>query len=218
MHAGFPCMTQSLTDVMTVGAKEGRIDGFFERAGAKLLAHGVAAALNLGFGFVMRGSLFSRRQGRRAEEFFRENFEITDPEAPGGIRYYQGKILIRTDKPEDDMNVLLKFCPQPDSIYVGGTLGAVRKALFGTALDGTAVIATEVLTEEEADRRVKDPDQVDLVISFKDVKTIVGLVGRKDLEIGNLLLENVVRMKGNVGHLFKVGAVGVNVQMALGLA
>jgi len=25
-------------------------------------------------------------------------------------------------------------------------------------------------------------------------------------------------MKGNVGHLFKVAAVGVNVQMALGLA
>ncbi len=218
MHGGYPCLTQNFNTVMTLGARQGRVDGLLERAGAKLLAHGLAVALNVGFGFVMRGSLLSRQRGRRAEEFFRENFEFIDPEAPGGHRYYQGKILIRTDKPEDDMNVLLKFCPDPDAIFTGGALGAVKKALLGTALDGTAVIATEVLTEEEADRRVRDPEQVDLVISFKDVKTIVGLVGRADLDIGTLLLENVVRMKGNIGHLFKFGAIGVNIQMALGLA
>ena len=217
MHAGFPCLTQNFNTVLTVGAKEGRIDGLLERAGGKLLAHGMAAALNVGLGFVMRGSLLSHRQGRRAEEFFRENFEIIDPEAPGGRRYYQGKILVRTDKPEDDMNVLLKFCPNPEKIFTGGVFGALKKTLFGTALQGTAVVGTEVLSEEEAARRARDPEAVDLVISFKDVKTIVGLVGRRDLEIGSLLLENVVRMKGNVGHLFKFGAIGVNIQLALGL-
>ncbi len=218
MHAGFPCLTQDFNNVVTLGAREGHVDGLLERAGGRFLAAGMAAALNLGLGFVMRGSLFSRSQGRRAEEFFRENFEITDPEAPDGVRYYKGKILIRTDKPEDDMNVLVKFCPDPDAIFTGGAFGALRKALFGTALNGAAVVGTEVLREDEAERRAQDPDQVDLVISFKDMKTIVGLVGEGDLDIGSLLLENVVRMKGNVGHLFKFGAIGVNIQMALGLA
>lgn len=218
MHAGFPCFSQEMNGLLRLGAKDAKIDGLLERAGGTLLAHGMAALLKAGFCFVMRYSLFSRRQAGKAEEFFRENFEIRDPEAPNGIRYYQGKILVRTEKPEDDMNVYLRFCTEPEALFRKGLLGSIQKALFGTALDTSAVVSTEVLSEKDAEKLQKDPDKVDLVISFKDVRSIVGLVGKPNIDMGSLLIENVVQMKGNVGHLFKFGAIAKNIELALGRA
>ncbi len=218
MHAGFPNLTGNVSTVLRLGWSKGKVSRMVERSGGKLLAHSMARILDIGLAFVMRGSVLSRSQGRKAEGFFRENFEIRDPDTPSGIRYYQGKFLVRTSKPEDDMNVYLKFCPEPEALFTGGWRGRVKKALFGTALNSWAVVETDTLTEERAEMLAHDPEMVDLIISFKDVRAIIGLAeAGQDFDMGQLLLENVVQMKGNVGHLFKFGAIGNNIQLALGL-
>lgn len=217
MHGGFPCLTREMPALMRLGARAARTDGLLERAGGRLLAHGMAGLLAAGLGLSMRFSLVSRKRNRKALEFFRENFEIRDPDAPGGMRYYQGKLLVRTDRAGDDMNVYLRFCPEPQALFRRGRLGALQRRLFGTSLDSSAIVVTEVVSERQADALQRDPEKVDMVISFKDVKTIVSLVGRGEVDIGELLLQNVVRMKGNVGHLFKFGAIAKNIELALGL-
>ncbi|MCP5111086.1 MAG: hypothetical protein GY953_09645 [bacterium] len=216
MHGGFACFSREMNGLMRRGAKLGKVDGLLDRAGGKLVARGLAVAIEGALCVAMRYSALNRKQSARADEFFRENFEIRDPFAPNRIRYYQGRILVRTARPEDDMNVYLKFCPDPDSLFRKGLLGWARRALFGTTLNPLAVVSTKVLSEEEAQRIEQDPDQVDLVISFKDAGTIVGLVGRTDLDMGDLLVDNVVQMKGNTGHLFKFGAIAKNIELALG--
>ena len=215
MHAGFPCFTRDLKDVLALGLREARatgpLDGVgpsLDRVGGTLLARGMATLLELGFGFLLRRGIFDPDQTAQAEAFFRDTFEIRDPTAPGGVRYYQGRFLIRTRKPEDDMNVYLRFCPDRSKLF------EIRDG--SPVLDPEAVIETRVLSEREAEAIEHDPHQVDLVILFKDVQSILGLVGRPDVDMVGLLLENVVRMRGNVGHLFKLGAVAKNIQLALG--
>jgi hypothetical protein len=78
-------------------------------------------------------------------------------------------------------------------------------------------VTSEVLNEKEADRLEQDLSGVDLVIRFRDVPSIVGLLGRKEVDIVGLLLENVVQLTGNTGHLFKLGAIGADIELALGL-
>lgn len=141
--------------------------------------------------------------------FFEDNFVIIDPNAPSGRRYYQGKFLIRTSRRDDDMNVLLKFCPKPEQLYM--------ETPFGKSLNSLAVVSTEVLNEAAADRIEQDASQVDLVIRFKDVESILGLLGRQGVDIVGLLLENLVQLTGHVGHLFKLGAIATDIQLSLDL-
>ena len=209
MHAAFPRFPAEIHQVMRLGAGAAPLAKVLDSAGGTLLAGGMALLLRLGFGFVLRYALLGPVQSGKAMAFFKENFVFTDPNAAGGQRYYQGKFLIRTRHPGDDMNVWLRFCPEPDKLF--------RKTLFGDALDPKAVIATEVLTEARADAVESDPERVDLVIRFRDVDSIVGLIGRPNVDIVGLLLENVVQLTGNVGHLFKLGAVAKNVELALDL-
>ncbi|MHB0984956.1 MAG: hypothetical protein ACYC05_05095 [Sulfuricella sp.] len=209
MHAAFPRFPEEIHRVMRLGAGAGAMPQLLEAAGGTLLANGMAILLKLGFGYVMRDSLLGETPSGKAMAFFKENFVFTDPNAPGGQRYYQGKFLIRTRRPGDDMNVWLRFCPEPERLF--------KATPFGTALDPLAVIATEVLSEAEAERIEKDPGQVDLVIRFRDVDSIVGLIGRPNVDIVGLLLENIVQLTGNVGHLFKLGALAKNVELALDL-
>ncbi len=180
-----------------------------DRARGRFLAEGMAKLLKLGFGFLMWDSIFTQGQPEKAETFFNENFVIKDPTAPGGKRYYQGRFLIRIKKPGDDMNVLLKFCPQPGKLY--------KRPPFGNFLDPFSVITTETLPEYQAERLEKDQDQVDLVIRFKDVKTIKGLLKQPEVDMVGLLLDNVVQLTGNVGHLFKLGAIAQNVEREIDL-
>jgi len=209
MHAGFPRFTKEINQLMQRGFKDGDVSGFFDQAGGKLLAKGMATLLKLGFGFVMRDSLLSKEQSEKALAFFNDNFVTSDPNAEGGRGYYQGKFLIRTRKPDDDMNVWLKFCPEPEKLF--------EETASGKELHPQAVVSTEALSEEEAERIEKDPDQVDLVIRFKDSQSIVGLLGRPDVDMVGLLLENLVQMTGNVGHLFKIGAIAANLEQAIDL-
>lgn len=213
MHAGFPCLMPNLQKTLKLGATTGVASGelpdFLNQASGRLLAEGMAVLLKLGFGFLLRDCHLDEKQSKKANAFFEENFVIIDPNAPGGQRYYQGKFLIRTSKADDDMNVLLKFCPEPDKLYIDTP--------FGKALNSLAVVATEVMNESKADRLQHEPGQVDLLIRFKDVESIVGLLGRQGVDIVGLLLENLVQMTGHVGHLFKLGAIATDVQLSLDL-
>jgi len=213
MHAGFSCLLPGLQQTLKLGANTavaaGELPAFLDRAGGRLLANGMAVLLRLGFGYLLSGSLVDEAHSKKAQAFFEENFVIADPNAPGGLRYYQGKFLIRTNKRGDDMNVLLRFCPDPGQLYVDTP--------FGRALNRLAVVDTRVMAESEADRIEQDPAQVDLVIRFRDVESILGLLRRPDADIVGLLLENLVQLTGHVGHLFKLGAIGTDIQLSLDL-
>ncbi|WFP49274.1 hypothetical protein PL263_14340 [Methylomonas sp. EFPC3] len=211
MHAGFPCLLPNLQKTLKLGANAaidaGELPAVLDKAQGRLLAGGMAVALRLGFGYLLRDCQLDAAQAAKANAFFEENFIIIDPLAPGGQRYYQGKFLIRTSRRGDDMNVLLKFCPNPDALYIDTP--------FGRALNSLALVATEVLDENQADRIENDPSQVDLVVRFKDVQSIIGLLGRSGVDIVGLLLENLVQLTGHVGHLFKLGAIATDIQLSL---
>lgn len=210
MHAGFPCFTQNIQQVMCLGVRNAEIPEPLESVGGTLLAGGMALLLKMGFGYLMRDSLLDKKRSEEALKFFEENFVFIDPNAKDGKRYYQGKFLIRTAKPSDHMNVYFQFCPDPYDLFVDTP--------FGRCLNPLAVVTTDVLSEKEADAIQKNPDKVDLVIQFKDINAILTLIGREEIDIVGLLLENIVQLKGNVGHLFKLGAIATEVENELGLA
>jgi hypothetical protein len=86
---------------------------------------------------------------------------------------------------------------------------------WGETINSLEVIETAVLTEQEAEELESQPDKVDLVIRFKDVESILGLIGGANVDIVGLLLDNIVQLCGNVGHLFKLGAIGANIQQVI---
>ena len=204
MHAAFPRFTNEIDQVMKHSFNISEASVLLDRIGGKLLAKGMAFLLELVFGLLVLKDLPDK-----SKKFFDENFVIVDPDAVGGKRYYQGKFLIRTKKHDDDMNVLLKFCPDPDELFIGSPSTEVVNPL--------AVVSTKTLTEKKADKIEKNPDKVDLVIRFKDVESIMQLLKRPDTDMVGLLLENLVQLTGNVGHLFKIGAIAANVEQALDL-
>ncbi|MCX7097948.1 MAG: hypothetical protein NTV43_08610 [Methylococcales bacterium] len=208
MHAGFPQSTTSLIHVLRIGASANELlRPLLSRKGGKFVADSMAMLIKLGFGFVMRDSLLDQQQAAKARAFVEDNLVIIDPQAPDGRRYYQGKFLIRTRKAGDDMNVYFCFCPHPGHLFV--------PTPWGEAINSLAVVETSVLSEEEADKLEHQPDKVDLVIRFKDVESILGLIGGANVDIVGMLLDNVVQLQGNVGHLFKLGAIGSNIQQAI---
>lgn len=210
MHATLPALPQGIHQILRngfqVGEANGNLANLLSRAKGKMLANGMAILIKLGFGFLISEGL-SESKARQAQDFFQDNFVIKDPLVTGGIRYYQGKILIRTRKPEDDMNVLIRFCPNTDALYIDTPLGK--------RFNPCAIVETEVLSEEEADQIEQNPDKVDLVIRFKDAKSILDLAERPDADVVQLLLQNLVQITGNFGHMFKFGAIGKNVQKIL---
>ena len=210
MHAGFPCLSRDMQQVMRLGVKGGEVPELFDAVAGPVLAAGMAVLLKLGFGYVMRDCLLDKEQSDKAMAFFDENFIFNDPDASGGTRVYQGKFLLRTRKPGDNMNVWLRFCPETDELFTDSP--------FGRTINSLKVIETEVVNEKEAAALERDPDKVDLVISFKDIDSIVGMVGREEVDIVGLLLENVVQLTGNTGHLFKLGAIAKNIELELGLS
>ncbi len=205
MHAGFPQFTPGILHTLNSGMQSDiHLKGLLAQTGGHLLAEGMALALKLGFSLILRDGLLDEAQSQRAQAFFADNFEITDPMVAGGKRYYQGRFLIRTRREADDVNVLLAFCSDPEKLYC--------PVPWGTCLDPFAVVDTRTLTETEADVMERE---VDLVIRFKDAETILGLIGQPNVDIVGLLLQNLVQLTGNVGHLFKLGAIGSDVQRLL---
>ena len=169
MHATIPALPGGIHYILKsgieLGEADGTLSGLLNRMEGTMLAAGMAVMIKLGFGFLINPGL-SESQAKKAQHFFENNFVIKDPNVAGGIRYYQGKILIRTRKPQDDMNVLIKFCPDPEALYI--------QTPFGRQLNPAAIVTTEALSEAEAeaeaDRIERDPNEVDLVIRFKDTK------------------------------------------------
>lgn len=210
MHATIPALPGGIHYILKsgiqLGEADGALSGLLNRMEGTMLAAGMAVMIKLGFGFLINPGL-TESQAKKAQHFFENNFVIKDPNVPGGIRYYQGKILIRTRKPQDDMNVLIKFCPDPEALYI--------QTLLGRQLNPAAIVTTEALSETEADRIERDPNEVDLVIRFKDTRAILGLAERPNVDVAQLLIENLVQITGNFGHMFKFGAIGMNVQMAM---
>ena len=210
MHATIPALPHGIHYILKsgiqLGETDGTLSGLLNRMEGKMLAAGMAVMIKLGFGFLINPGL-SESQAKKAQHFFENNFVIKDPNVPGGIRYYQGKILIRTRKPQDDMNVLVKFCPDPEALYM--------QTLLGRQLNPAAIVTTEALSETKADRIERDPNEVDLVIRFKDTRAILGLAERPNVDVAQLLIENLVQITGNFGHMFKFGAIGMNVQVAM---
>jgi len=210
MHATIPSLPHGINHLIQSGIKtgelSGELEGLLDRAGGRIVAGGMATLLKAGFGFLICENLDEVRT-QKARAFFEENFVIRDPNAEGGVRYYQGKILFRTRKPGDEMNVYIRFCPDPGDLFKSGPLGQ--------RLNPPAIVSTAAVSETEADRLERDPDKVDLVIRFRDVKAILGMAERPDADVVQLLLENLVQITGNFGHMFKFGAIGKNAQIAL---
>ncbi len=217
MHAAFPQINSEIMSVIFEGFRKAKLDKRLDRLAGTALANGMALALRLAFSFTMVtsfgksvinvisfGNLY-----KKDDDFLRDNFEIIDPVVEGGKRYYQGKILFSTDKKGDDMNVLLKFCPEPEKLY--------RNTIFGRFPNPGAIVSTSVLKEDEAESIMSDPDKVDVVILFKDINSILGLIGKPNVDLVDLLLGNLMHVKGNVGHLFKFGSIATNIKLAFGL-
>ena len=136
--------------------------------------------------------------------FFRSNFEMININDKSDIHYYNGRFLFRTDKLADNMNVLLKFCPDQDKLFKDN--GEV---------DPFAVVSTKTMNEEEANTIQYDMDEVDFVIYLKDVETMFRLAFEgQNLDLVGMLMNNMMHVKGNVGHIFKFGAIGQNIILA----
>ncbi len=210
MHATLPAMPQGIHYILKSGVDQGelsgRLAGMLDRAEGKMLANGMALLVKLGFGFLASEGI-SDSKAEKAKAFFEENFVMTDPNAEGGRRYYQGRFLIRTRKPADHMNVWIRFCPNPDALY--------WQTPAGLRFNPAAIVDSQALSEEEAEAIEHDPDRCDLIIRFRDTKAILGLVQRPDADVVQLLLENLVQITGNFGHMFKFGAIGKSAQMIL---
>jgi hypothetical protein len=208
MHATIPAFPEGIQQLLLTGMKTGEftgaLEGLFDRGAGRLLAHGMAKLIELGFGFLICDNLDAIKT-KKAQEFFEDNFILRDTETNGGIRYYQGKFLIRTRKAEDDMNVYIRFCPNPDRLY------------NGNEINHHAIVSAEAITEKEAEKIENNPDKVDLIIRFKDIKSILDLLDRPDVDPVQLLLENQVQLTGNFGHMFKFGAIGKSAQQAIGV-
>ncbi|MDX8405949.1 MAG: hypothetical protein R8K50_07350 [Mariprofundus sp.] len=210
MHATIPAMPAGIHHILKSGIRQGEtsgnLKGLLNRTEGILLASGMATAIRLGFGYLTcRGP--DKDRAAKAEQFFKEQFIMTDPNVKGGKRYYQGQLLIRTKKPDDDMNVWIRFCPDPTMLF--------EQTLIGPHFNPDAVVATQVVSEAEAEQIEHDPNRCDLVIRFRDSKAILGLIERPDADVVQLLLENLVQITGNFGHMFKFGAIGNRARVML---
>ncbi len=210
MHATLPAMPRGIHHILKSGIQRGNatgnLDGLLDLAEGKMLAEGMSVLIKLGFGFLTSEGLGGSK-AKKAHSFFEDNFVMKDPNADGGIRYYQGNFLIRTKKPDDNMNVWIRFCPVPDKLFI--------KTSFGQRLNPAKIVETKALSEAQAEAIEHNPENCDLVIRFKDTRTILGLLQRPDADVVQLLLENLVQITGNFGHMFKLGAIGKSAQKFL---
>ena len=87
---------------------------------------------------------------------------------------------------------------------------------FFSILKSADLVSTKTLSEVEADRFENDPDRVDLVLRFKDIPSIYGLLKSQSLDMVDLMFKNLLQISGNQNHMYKLGAITKNIQLALG--
>ena len=157
----------------------------------------------------------------KKNSFFEENFVILDDRGEEDL--YRGKFLIRTMQPEDQMNVWFGFL-QGDGLLA--PLSNIARKLrrktedridFYSILRSTDLVSAKTLSEDEADEYENDPDRVDLVLRFKDISSIYGLLQSRNLDTVDLMFKNLLQIYGNQNHMYKLGAISGNLQLALGL-
>ena len=156
----------------------------------------------------------------RKESFFEDNFIILDDRGKEAL--YKGKFLIRTRQPGDQMNVWFGFL---QGNRVLAPLSYLMKKLrdrtedridFYSIIKSMNLVSTKTLSEKEADRYENDPEQVDLVLRFKDIPSIYQLLQSRNLDMVDLMFKNLLQIYGNQNHMYKLGAITKNLQLALG--
>jgi hypothetical protein len=187
---------------------------FFTVLEGKLVAKVMALLIEHGFqAFATMDALF------RKKSFFEENFAILDDNGQEDL--YRGKFLIRTRQPDDQMNVWFGFL-QGNGLFA--PLGEFARKLRDKTEDlidlyslvkSTDLVSTKTLSESEADRYENDPDLVDLVLRFKDIPSIYGLLQSRNLDMVDLMFKNLLQICGNQNHMYKLGAITRNLQLAL---
>ncbi len=189
---------------------------FFTVLEGKLVAKVMALLIEHGFqAFATIDALVKKNS------FFEENFIILDDSGQEAL--YQGKFLIRTRQPDDQMNVWFGFL-QGNGLLA--PLGSFFKELrdktedridLYSILRSTDLVSTKTLSEAEADQYENDPDRVDLILRFKDIPSIYGLLQSQSLNMVDLMFKNLLQIYGNQNHMYKLGAITRNLQLALGL-
>ncbi len=156
----------------------------------------------------------------RKESFFEDNFIILDDRGKEAL--YKGKFLIRTRQPGDQMNVWFGFL---QGNRVLAPLSYLMKKLrdrtedridFYSIIKSMNLVSTKTLSEKEADRYENDPERVDLVLRFKDIPSIYQLLQSRNLDMVDLMFKNLLQIYGNQNHMYKLGAITKNLQLALG--
>lgn len=219
MYTGFYQLRTDFIKVLQGDSKQRELarrktDSFTAFEG-KIVAGVMALLIEHGFqAFATVDALLKR------DSFFEENFLILDDKGQDAL--YQGRFLIRTQQPDDQMNVWFGFLQ-------GNRLLEPLSRLFKRIRDRTGdvidlysilqsidLVSTKILSEKEADRYENDPDRVDLVLRFKDIPSIYSLLQSEDLDMVDLMFKNLLQIYGNQNHMYKLGAITRNLQLRLG--
>ncbi len=220
MYTGFYQLRTDFIKVLQGGPEQQEMarkeTNFFNALEGKLVAKVMAMLIEHGFqAFATIDALVKKNS------FFEENFIILDDrgkEAP-----YQGKFLIRTAQPDDQMNVWFGFLQGNGFLEpLSNLLKRIRDKTedridFYSILQSTDLVSTKTLNEKEADKYENDPERVDLVFRFKDIPSIYGLLQSQNLDMVDLMFKNLLQIYGNQNHMYKLGAITRDLQLALGL-
>ena len=220
MYTGFYHVNTDFIKVLQGGPAQQELarkeTNFFTVLEGRLVAKLMALLIEHGFqAFATVDALVKKNS------FFEENFVILDDRGEEDL--YRGKFLIRTMQPEDQMNVWFGFL-QGDGLLapLSNIARKLRKKTedridFYSILKSTDLVSAKTLSEAEADEYENDPDRVDLVLRFKDISSIYGLLQSQNLDMVDLMFKNLLQIYGNQNHMYKLGAISRNLQLALGL-
>ena len=220
MYTGFYQLRTDFVKVLQGGKDQQEIarkeTNCFSVLEGKIVANVMALLIEHGFqAFATIDALVKRNS------FFEENFIILNDK--GHHDLYQGRFLIRTQEPHDQMNVWFGFL-QSEGLFnkLGNVFMDIREKTndridFYSILKSTDLVSTKVLSEQDADDYENNPDRVDLVLRFKDIPSIYGLLQSNDLNMVELMFKNLLQIYGNQNHMYKLGAITRNLQLALGL-
>jgi hypothetical protein len=219
MYTGFYQLRTDFITVLQCGPEQQeeakKETNFFTALEGNLVANVMAMLIEHGFqAYATIDSLAKKNS------FFEDNFIILDDRGEEAL--YQGKFLIRTRQPDDQMNVWFGF------LQGNGALEPLKNLLKGISdktdgqidfysiLQSTDLVSTKTLSEKEADKYENDPERVDLVLRFKDIPTIYSLLQSQDLDMVDLMFKNLLQIYGNQNHMYKLGAITRDLTLTAG--
>jgi hypothetical protein len=212
IHTDFIKFLQGGPEQQELARKE---SNFFTVLEGKLVANVMALLIEHGFqAFATIDAVIKK------DSFFEENFVILDDDGKEAL--YQGKFLIRTRQPGDQMNVWFGFLQgsrllAPLSNFAKELRDKTDDRIdLYSILKSTNLVSTKTLSEAEADQYENAPDRVDLVLRFKDIPSLYGLLQSQNLDMVDLMFKNLLQIYGNQNHMYKLGAITKNLQLALG--